>query len=212
MAQDILRDIVDLQKYSTDVKALLGSLMLRCRKLYELNKEKNISHFAVIDTSGVIVGHNDEALWDTQIESPVLLDHLQRHKQVTVLDETTYHTFVPIFGNKDEYIGSIDVGIPKSAVDEKVKEVLIQLMVLFGLFLFLSLLTVMALQIRQATTQQLTGVRQLLETTDNITSLIDQNLESSQRIAHTTEELSSQADILLHSVDRFKLEAYSPIA
>jgi methyl-accepting chemotaxis protein len=142
LAQDILRDIVDLQKYSTDTKALLGSLLLRCRKLYELNKEKNVSHFAVIDASGLIVGHNDEVLWDTQIESPVLLDHLQRHKLVTVLDETIYHTLVPIFGPKEEYIGSIDVGIPKRVVDEKVKEVLIQSLGLFGLFLFLSLLTI----------------------------------------------------------------------
>ena len=60
---------------------------------------------------------------------------------------------------------------------------------------------------QQATTKQLTSVHQLLDTTNNVTSLMDQNLESSQQIASTTEELSSQADILLQSVDRFKLNA-----
>jgi len=64
----------------------------------------------------------------------------------------------------------------------------------------------MTSQIQQAATEQLTGVRQLLETTNNVTNLIEQNLESSQHIAHTTLEFSSQANILVHSVERFKLE------
>ncbi len=64
----------------------------------------------------------------------------------------------------------------------------------------------MASQIQRATTGQLTGAHQLLETTNNVTNLIDQNLGSSQRIAHTTGELSSQANVLVHSVDRFTLE------
>ncbi|MCP4403148.1 MAG: HAMP domain-containing protein [bacterium] len=63
----------------------------------------------------------------------------------------------------------------------------------------------MASQIQQATTEQLSGVRQLLETTNYVTNLIDQNLESSQHIVHTMTELSSQGDILIHSVDRFTL-------
>ena len=63
----------------------------------------------------------------------------------------------------------------------------------------------MSSQIQRATSEQLIGVRKLLETTNNVTGLIDQNLESSQTITHTTKELASQSDILLNSVDRFKL-------
>jgi methyl-accepting chemotaxis protein len=65
----------------------------------------------------------------------------------------------------------------------------------------------MASQIQKATTEQLTGVRQLLDTTSNVTNLIDQNLKSSQHIARTTAGLSSQADVLVDSVDRFRLGA-----
>jgi methyl-accepting chemotaxis protein len=65
----------------------------------------------------------------------------------------------------------------------------------------------MASQIQQATTEQLTGVHQLLKATNNVTILIDQNLESSRQVAHTAADLLAQADILLKSVDRFKLKA-----
>ncbi len=63
----------------------------------------------------------------------------------------------------------------------------------------------MTLQIQQATTQQLNGVRQVLDAMKKATVLIDQNLESSQQATHIAGELSSQADILSRSVDRFKL-------
>ncbi len=65
----------------------------------------------------------------------------------------------------------------------------------------------MSSQIRQVTTKQLDGVTRVLDITNNVTVLIEKNLESSQQIAHTTDELSSQADILRQSVDRFKLSS-----
>ena len=64
----------------------------------------------------------------------------------------------------------------------------------------------MASQIQHATNEQSIGVRQLLEMTHTVTNLIEQNLESSQHIAQTTREFSSQAGILVHSVDRFTLD------
>jgi methyl-accepting chemotaxis protein len=63
----------------------------------------------------------------------------------------------------------------------------------------------MASQIQKTAKQQLNGVHQLIDTTNDFTGLIVQNLASSKSIADATAALSSQADILLHSVDRFKL-------
>jgi methyl-accepting chemotaxis protein len=63
----------------------------------------------------------------------------------------------------------------------------------------------MASQIQKAAKQQLNGVHQLIDTTNDFTGLIVQNLASSKSITDATATLSSQADILLHSVDRFKL-------
>jgi methyl-accepting chemotaxis protein len=64
----------------------------------------------------------------------------------------------------------------------------------------------MASQIHQATTDQLGGVQEVLRNVQNVITLIDHNLESSEHIGNTTAELSSQAQILLQSVDRFKLK------
>ena len=64
----------------------------------------------------------------------------------------------------------------------------------------------MTSHIQRAITEQASGVRQLLEMTGGVIGFIQQNLQSSQNIVHTTQELSSQAELLLHAVDRFKLK------
>jgi methyl-accepting chemotaxis protein len=69
----------------------------------------------------------------------------------------------------------------------------------------IALIKEMAAQIQQATAEQMKGVQQLLKSTDAVTELIGQNLQSSQRIAQTTHELSSRAEMLMQSVHRFKL-------
>ncbi len=146
LAQDILNEIAEYQRYQTNnIQKMFGFLSLRCIKLYELNKDKNITHFAVIDASGTIVAHNERDLWDTPVESSVLLEHLQRHKQVIVLDGPAYHTLIPILGKEDVYLGAVDIGVSKKVVNEKVNEVLIKSAVLFGFFLLLSFLTISAL-------------------------------------------------------------------
>jgi methyl-accepting chemotaxis protein len=63
----------------------------------------------------------------------------------------------------------------------------------------------MASQIQRATTEQSVGVGQVLHMMNRVTALVTQNLDSSQQITDTTQVLSSQADLLLHSVDRFTL-------
>jgi methyl-accepting chemotaxis protein len=63
----------------------------------------------------------------------------------------------------------------------------------------------MTSQIRKATADQLIGVQHVLDATNTVTALIDENLQSSEQITSISEELSSQATLLLTSVDRFKL-------
>ncbi len=63
----------------------------------------------------------------------------------------------------------------------------------------------MAAHIHQATAEQLSGVHQLLDASQQITSLMSQNQESSHQIGDTAKELSLQAEMLLQAVDRFKL-------
>lgn len=70
----------------------------------------------------------------------------------------------------------------------------------------------MASQIRRATTEQTDGVHHVLDEVTNVSDLIDRSLENSRDIQHITKDLSSQASLLLHSVDRFKLpELETPV-
>lgn len=69
----------------------------------------------------------------------------------------------------------------------------------------------MASQIRQVTDTQLTGVRQMLEAANDVTALIDRNLDSSRQMADITELLASQADRLVQSINRFKLQSETRI-
>ncbi len=63
----------------------------------------------------------------------------------------------------------------------------------------------MAVQTQSSTTQQLEGVQQMLEVANDVRALTEQNLQSSQHIEQTAGDLNAQAQLLLHSVDRFKL-------
>jgi methyl-accepting chemotaxis protein len=65
----------------------------------------------------------------------------------------------------------------------------------------------LASQIQHATVYQSTGLQNVLETTSEVTALIDQNVDSSQQMTQATQELAAQAEQLLHSVDRFRLSA-----
>lgn len=64
----------------------------------------------------------------------------------------------------------------------------------------------MAAQIHIATSEQLRGIHQVLDLAGELMTVILKNQESSSQITNTAEALSRQADELLHSVDRFRLQ------
>ena len=53
LAQPLIEKIQGFDPENLDI--MLNTLSLKCMELYEFNKEKNFSHFAVINSSGVIV-------------------------------------------------------------------------------------------------------------------------------------------------------------
>ncbi len=119
------------------IKAALKGSAFQCRQLYELNKDKQVSHVAVLDDTGTILVHNERDFQDTQVTSVVLLEHLKRRELVTVLDGGLYHTLIPIFGPDDLYFGTMDIGHYKQIVDVKIQQILRRSAVLFILFLLL---------------------------------------------------------------------------
>ena len=63
----------------------------------------------------------------------------------------------------------------------------------------------MSSHIHRAAAEQANGVHHLLTMSRDITGLIEQNRESSQRIAATVRDLTQQGELLLEAVGRFKL-------
>ena len=143
LAQDIINEITKMQNLGLqNLRDMFPPLALRCIKLYGLNKEKNVTHFAVIDETGTIGPHNDSELWHTPVQSLILRENLQRRKQMTILDGDRYHTLVPVFGGKGGYLGTVNIGIPRSVVDQKTQRVLLQSIILFVVFLFLAFMMI----------------------------------------------------------------------
>lgn len=142
LAQDTLREITELLRYQSNIKRMFGTLSLKCQKQYKMNKDKHITHFAVIDETGTIVAHNDRNYRHMKIEDSILKIALQRHEVITVLSDRIYHTIVPIFDRKKNYVGSIDVGIAEHVVKEKIESMIWESLRLFGIFIVVSIIAV----------------------------------------------------------------------
>ena len=143
LAQDIINEMTRMQDLGLQqIEDMFPPLALRCIKLYEFNREKNLTHFAVIDAFGVIGPHNDTDLWNTPVSSPLLLEYLQQQKHATVLAGDVYHTLVPVFNNNGDHLATIDIGTSKRVIDDKVQQLLSQSIMLFIVFLFLAFVTI----------------------------------------------------------------------
>ena len=164
LAQGMLSDIQSKLQYSEyydiDIQGTLEGLTVQCTQLYELNKEKGISSIAIINTSGIIAAHSHEEQWDKPVESVIVLDQLQRQEQATVQDDSGYHTIVPIFSQDNTYVGSIEISVPQTVVDEKVQQSFLYFITLFAIFLIVSCVVITILMYFQVTKP----VRKLVDT------------------------------------------------
>ncbi len=121
--------------YLNNIQALLSKLSDRCDQLYQMNRTKNVTHFAVISPKGIIAAHNDSTFLNAPV-SQILRPYIEQRQIVTVLDKRTYHTLIPIFEEEGNiYLGMIDIGWPKAVFDQAVREMLWHTMSLFGIML-----------------------------------------------------------------------------
>ena len=138
LAQGLIKKARDLANTAPEFNSndLLELLNYWVRDVYESNPK--LTHIAVIDPEGIIAAHTEKALWDSPVESPGLLDALQRREQLTVLDGETYHMVFPIYNGRDTHLGSIDIGIPKGIIDKQAQQILGDVMGLFVFFVGLA--------------------------------------------------------------------------
>lgn len=149
-AEALAQEIIGIVRDNTlsdanDLTPLFGSLILRCKKLYELNHDKQIAHFSVMTPDGMIVAHNDETFWNTLVKAPELLVQVKLPQRATVLVGDTYHMLVPIFSKDQKYLGSVDIGMPEAMVEVKKQDVLRHSSLLLGGALFLSITAIFGL-------------------------------------------------------------------
>lgn len=145
MALDIVNDLTTLQKASDNFPWMLRIQSIKCLQLFEANQDKEVVHFAVLDEAGTFVAHSDLALRGTRPGGANLKEAISRRQGTTVLDDGHYHTLVPVFGTNHTYIGTIDIGVSNSVVDQKVQQLLLNSARMFGVFLIVGLFAVSVL-------------------------------------------------------------------
>ncbi len=145
LAQDMLNDLKNMLAHSTNTQGLLAAKSIQCMELYELNKDRNVSHFAIISADGTIVAHNDKTLWNTVVKNAALLEAVAQQNLTTVLTEGSYHTLIPIFGPQDSFVGMIDVGFPAHIVDQKLRHILFKAAEVLSLAWILAFFTISSL-------------------------------------------------------------------
>ena len=106
----------------TDLNLLLESAYLECRKLYDANSHMHVSFVCILDRSGTIIIHNDKKMWKKQMPLPGLDSVVQKKEDATILSGDVYHTLIPVESEDNRLLGIVDVGFPKSVVDEKVMD------------------------------------------------------------------------------------------
>ncbi len=145
LAQGILSTVQSLKNYNPNyaknIQGLLEKLAVRCKQLYELNKEKNVTYVAVINETGVIAAHSDKELVHTPV-SPLLKSGIEGHEQQILLDGGIYHTLIPIVEEQQTYLGTIDIGVPQNIVDEKIRQMFIETAELFCIFMLAAILMI----------------------------------------------------------------------
>ena len=146
LARDMIAKITnwyDVNKNSPEmIQRLLGATSLDCIEIYEANQSKHISHVAVIGFNGVIAAHNNKEFWGATLESPELLAHIEQQAFKTVLDGAQYHTLIPVRGQDGVYLATVDIGVERQLVDQKVYQLLLQALIVFGVLLLITFFTV----------------------------------------------------------------------
>ncbi len=125
----------------------LEDVARRCLELYGPGADSPLAHFAILDGSGKILAHTDSALQNTTITNPELSAAIQQHTQASIRSDATYHLIVPIFRANQEYVASLDIGVPADLLSAQESIMLWQPIWSF-VFLLIGALSLLAVTLR----------------------------------------------------------------
>ncbi len=106
-----------------DAPILPADLSLRCTAISKAHADKAVTHVAVINADEKIAAHSRPELVGSPVTSPGIAAHLRRQQPAIILDNTVYHTLVPLLHPQNsEYIGTVDIGVSKHRVDDALSQ------------------------------------------------------------------------------------------
>lgn len=88
------------------------------------------------------MAHHEKELWETPVEQPALRAALQEHSLQVVLNESIYHILIPVFNDRQEYVATVDIGVFKSVLDEKIYAAIFKAVGLLTLFWTITFLAI----------------------------------------------------------------------
>ncbi|BAP54565.1 histidine kinase [Thioploca ingrica] len=138
LAADIIADIQKLRETSENIEWILRLQSINAMALFKLKKDGGVVHVAVLDRSGHILGHNRIEQRGLPVTDPTLRALLNYPQPKTVLVNGVYHSLIPVFGNDQGYLGTVDIGFDSSTIHAKIRNLLAQTISLSLAFMLLS--------------------------------------------------------------------------
>lgn len=138
LAAGIIADIQKLRETSENIEWILRLQSINAMALFNLKKDGGVVHVAVLDRSGHILGHNRIEQRGLPVVDPTLRALLNYPQPKTVLVNGVYHSLIPVFGNDQGYLGTVDIGFDSSTIRAKIRNLLAQTISLSLAFMLLS--------------------------------------------------------------------------
>lgn len=140
------------------------------------------------------MAHHDKELWETPVEQPTLRAAIQEQTLQVVSDESTYHILIPVFNAQQEYVATVDIGVFKNVLDEKIDTAILKALVILILFWVIT-----SLAISLVTTRLV--IRPVRTSTQTFEKIADGDLV--QKIASArTDEIGQMLQAMQRMVDK----------
>ncbi len=143
LASSLLMQIHDLETHGglnrEQLSQELENFSAECQRLYEISKEKHVTHIAILDENGKILSHDNQELEGHELPS-ILADKLGTYRTIVAYDEeaAVYHTMVSILDTNNIYLGVLDIGFSGEVLDNDLRVLRNKAITLLLVFLLVS--------------------------------------------------------------------------
>ncbi|MCX7822548.1 MAG: response regulator [Syntrophobacterales bacterium] len=110
----------------------LSGMNKKCEQIVKQNP--HIKYVGIVDLKGEVLYHSDQSLIGKTLLDEVMKRSLETTKPLTQIylrfDGNTYYDLtIPVFDSRKDHVGVIRLGFPKSHIDDKLKEAILEVVV-----------------------------------------------------------------------------------